>query len=374
MAVPKQPENSRKIIDVSHPDSTASDTSSKPVLITNRPIMKDPMVVDSSENKETDTKVSVKASGEAIIEPITAPILPLENSEDQTTESRQDPEVKEIPAETKVEGLNSNSKSSRDKLGPDETDDAKKDIDEAKTGVENSTDEKVKDDTKKRESKNADMSEEHESNRDTPDEKSAEVIDAEETEKQAKHDAEIDKLIESREYYLPINSVEKRRSKRFVLLGVLLSAVLLLAWADIALDAGLVNISSNIPHTHIFSSSSQSGAPTATSPCVSSTHSTTAVTPANNKLKEQASAIQTLLEAFFTTNNYYPKDLAPNVLINQPGVTGVTEAMLTPPNGAKFIYTTFPSGCTADSKNCLHYTLKVMTTKGKLINSLHSIN
>ena len=41
--------------------------------------------------------------------------------------------------------------------------------------------------------------------------------------------------------------------KRFVALGVLLSILLLLAWADIALDAGLVKVNSVKPVTHFFS-------------------------------------------------------------------------------------------------------------------------
>lgn len=70
----------------------------------------------------------------------------------------------------------------------------------------------------------------------------------------AKLDEQAEQLMESEKYFLPINSVEKRRSKRFVLLGVTISAVLLLAWVDIALDASIIQIEGVKPVTHFFSS------------------------------------------------------------------------------------------------------------------------
>ena len=76
---------------------------------------------------------------------------------------------------------------------------------------------------------------------------------AAEAEAAAKHDAEIQKLVDSKQFFLPINSVEKRRSKRVVLLGVVLSLLLALAWADVALDAGIIQINGVKPVTHFFS-------------------------------------------------------------------------------------------------------------------------
>jgi hypothetical protein len=63
----------------------------------------------------------------------------------------------------------------------------------------------------------------------------------------------LQKLLEEKTYYLPINSREKRKTKRFVLLGIVLSIILIAAWADIALDAGLIHIDNVKPVTHFFS-------------------------------------------------------------------------------------------------------------------------
>jgi hypothetical protein len=79
----------------------------------------------------------------------------------------------------------------------------------------------------------------------------AEVAEAEEA--IAKQDAALEKLVESKQYFLPINALEKRRTKRFVVLGVVLALVLAAAWADIALDAGLITIHGIKPVTHFFS-------------------------------------------------------------------------------------------------------------------------
>jgi archaellum component FlaD/FlaE len=86
-----------------------------------------------------------------------------------------------------------------------------------------------------------------------PTELTAKEIDAE-AEAQAKHDAAIQQLVDSKQYFLPINAVEKRRTKRVVVLGIVLSIILALAWVDVALDAGLIHIAGVKPVTHFFSS------------------------------------------------------------------------------------------------------------------------
>lgn len=68
-----------------------------------------------------------------------------------------------------------------------------------------------------------------------------------------KQNAAIQQLIDSRKYELPINSIEKRKAKHFVVLGVILAVLLVLAWGDIAADAGLIHISGIKPLTHFFS-------------------------------------------------------------------------------------------------------------------------
>ena len=62
----------------------------------------------------------------------------------------------------------------------------------------------------------------------------------------------IQKLVDSKEFFLPINSVEKRRTKRVVAAGVVLSIALALVWLNMSLDAGLLEIPGVQPVTHFF--------------------------------------------------------------------------------------------------------------------------
>lgn len=65
---------------------------------------------------------------------------------------------------------------------------------------------------------------------------------------------EIDTLVDKKSYFLPINSIEKRRSKRIFVFGIILILVLAAVWIDIALDARFITIDGLQPVTHLFSS------------------------------------------------------------------------------------------------------------------------
>jgi hypothetical protein len=63
---------------------------------------------------------------------------------------------------------------------------------------------------------------------------------------------ELDTLIVSGKYVVPIGAVSRRRSRMYIMvlcvIGLLLAALLF----DVILDAGIVKLSKNIPHTHFF--------------------------------------------------------------------------------------------------------------------------
>lgn len=65
--------------------------------------------------------------------------------------------------------------------------------------------------------------------------------------------ARLEKLVESEEYFLPIETVEQRRSRRVAIFGLLLIIILAAAWYNVALDAGLLPNTYNLPHTTFFS-------------------------------------------------------------------------------------------------------------------------
>lgn len=65
--------------------------------------------------------------------------------------------------------------------------------------------------------------------------------------------AEQEKIIDSKQYYLPINSVERhRRSLDRTIFILMLVLVLALVWLDIVMDAGILKIGGIQPLTHFF--------------------------------------------------------------------------------------------------------------------------
>lgn len=72
------------------------------------------------------------------------------------------------------------------------------------------------------------------------------------TELARKHAARLQKMIEEEEYFLPIKTMEERRSRKVAIIGLLLIIVLAAAWYDVALDAGLLPNTYDLPHTSFF--------------------------------------------------------------------------------------------------------------------------
>lgn len=221
MAEDKKPiKKSQPISDVEKPGKTAASPTSKSIIIKTTPLIKDPMVVEETDKKAEDdiSKNVVKAGGSSKIklQPLTTSDTP-ETKDEVTT-----PEKPNLPDEEPKK------------------DDPKSDepVQSDKPAVEDETD---SDKDQPTESKDKALN--------TPDEQ-----DAAEASRKAEHDANLQKIVDSKTYYLPINAVEKRKTKRFVLLGIALSIFLILVWINVALDAGLIQIDGVSPLTSFFSS------------------------------------------------------------------------------------------------------------------------
>lgn len=225
MAESKESKKSaKKIIDVQHPGKTPATATSKPVLVTNRPILQDPMMVEEDSKEE---KIPLTRSG-ATIQPLTAPEVP----DKKTKADKPDDSAREIdPPDTPI----------------------KPEVDTTKTIAE--IDAEVKKNEKSTEavtSKPAPVSPAEDAPEDSA-RRDGEAKAAKEQadEAAAKQDLELQALADSKKYFLPITTIEKRRSKRVVIGGVLLSLLLIVVWADVALDAGLV-ADNGLPHTSYF--------------------------------------------------------------------------------------------------------------------------
>ncbi|HXR49612.1 MAG TPA: hypothetical protein VN778_01120, partial [Verrucomicrobiae bacterium] len=77
---------SKRIMDVAHPGKSAPSSTSKPVIVTNRPIMKDPMMTEDSDvNTGNEVKI-VGTSAKIKIQPLTAPVVEAADPEQETIE------------------------------------------------------------------------------------------------------------------------------------------------------------------------------------------------------------------------------------------------------------------------------------------------
>lgn len=294
----KKPKQAKTVIDVSEPGKTPPSPNSKSIIVTNRPILKDPMVVEQEEADNSLSKVSRKAKERLL----TAPLL-------ETEEPDSPAETESKAAEKPATGKPAPAKKEKDtpkKQAPVDAETAKETPAEASTTAEPKTTGSVQPkklivpigDDKPKESAKADAQpapkDDQKTEEDKPQESAPQLAEAKtepkaepETEaapaeeaaepetpaaadtaaaqgkdkpvqedkdaKEAKRQAAIEQLAESKKYYLPINMVEKRRSKRVVVAGLVLSLLLIVAWGDVALDAGLIHINGVKPVTHFFS-------------------------------------------------------------------------------------------------------------------------
>jgi hypothetical protein len=236
------------IIDVNHPGTVAAEATGVPVIVTNRPVLKDPMVVDKDENgnpvdKDEEEAVALAKSKRIKIQPLTEE----DEKTDKKAEASKDTKktIAEIAAEADAKAGEKPAKS----------DDKKVEKTEVKT-------EKPEEEKKEEPSKPAeDKPEPVEEKPDVPelkpdgDDETAAKDDpqaAEAARKAAEKQVAIDKLAESGTYSLPINAVEKRRVRRFALIAVVLLLIMGLAWTDLALDAQLIQINGLNPPTDFF--------------------------------------------------------------------------------------------------------------------------
>lgn len=196
MADDKETTKDSKVFDVAKPGTSAPSSTSKPIIVTNHPILSDPMIVEDKPTGATDepaASTNVPPSVSRLkIEPLSKP----EDLKPTETEKTADDSVKEA-VETK-----------------DDSDDV----------VER---DKLKDPT-------ADEQD---------------IVDS----KAAERQANLNKIALAKTYYLPINQVVRRRSKHVAIAGMVLITILGVAWADVAIDAGLVTVPGIKAPTHFFS-------------------------------------------------------------------------------------------------------------------------
>ena len=270
MVEPNRRSNPKQVFDVAKPNKSRPSNTAKPVIVTNRPILQDPMVNSVPSNGEPTTAppLSIKLPAKIHIEPL--------SSSAELANAGEPMGVKNLDADAAL-SLDATSPISEhlDKARAEAAENAK--LAESSEPAENSEPETV---PEPEISPAADaVTSPEEPKVDAPTDMPAKTTTetafksgtaplsdgpkdgalvtekdlADEEDEDDEYAKNIQKLVTEKRYFLPINTQEKRRTKHFIILGVVLILLLAAVWADIALDAGLIHLDGVRPLTHLFS-------------------------------------------------------------------------------------------------------------------------
>lgn len=215
------PAKPQKIVDVLHPDEAMPSTTSRPVIVTNRPMVGGDPMISSQETPETPTSANSLLTAPPVnrqakdVAPLHAADAvktseaPAPKQKDEVSEEAEKPAEKiaepkpEPPANENVEAEHSKP---MDKTASIATVDDDQDIVETEAALQAKTAEQARQE-------------------------------------------ELEALILKGTYHLPINKVARRKME--LVLSSLLILLLLLALLDLLLDMGLLKLS-GVPHTNFF--------------------------------------------------------------------------------------------------------------------------
>jgi hypothetical protein len=205
--------NDKKTMDVSKPGKATPDASSRPVIVTHKPMIQDPMVkssdtpTDLPEKDDTPTSEKLTKTSNKVIQPLTT-------DEDNSKEAKSE-ESKPEDTQTKPdESVADEVKPDEDKVEETPTSDAAAEVDAV---VDQAITDKKKDE----------LSEEEKRKRE-----------------------ELQKLIKSKKYFVPIGQVTKRRKSRHTLL-MLIGLALLLVGIYALMDAEIIRVGFDVPFDFI---------------------------------------------------------------------------------------------------------------------------
>lgn len=226
-----KPTARKKTMDVSKPGKSVPDISSRPVIVTHRPMVEDPMVKPEAN---ADTEVA-KTPDEAEKAVVRGPKVILPMSEQPKTEDSES-----VPAETPVITPEESPKE------PDVTDQPAEETNTEETEKSDESDDTTESTESSEASEEAETSEANESNEEAVVGAIAGQVelngkkknDQLSEEEKAKIEAR-NKLIEDKTYFLPIGAVTKKRKNQRAVLFLFFMIVVIFS-AYLAADAELI--------------------------------------------------------------------------------------------------------------------------------------
>jgi hypothetical protein len=258
----KEIEKTARLFDVAKPGKSAPNTTSRPIIVGHAPMIKrDPMMredpdpVEKAPGQVEENAVVVK-SHEKKISPLSAPDEPATgNAKDVDTAQVDIPEtadaeaslnLNDAPASGEKEAPRSDEKTSNtdSENAPDSAPDTKNDVPaETPPPQETKTEETIAAPPEDPNNKAAVDS--------LVNEVSAKQADKKEKQDLEARTAEIEEIIEKKEYFVPIGQVSRRRSNQLVVITLMLILVFATVGLNLAVDAGVIDIGLN-PLTDIL--------------------------------------------------------------------------------------------------------------------------
>ncbi|GAC1500101.1 MAG: hypothetical protein NVS1B10_03440 [Candidatus Saccharimonadales bacterium] len=268
---------SKTVMDVSRPGKSAPSPTSKSVIVTNRPRLKDPMFVTTIDVKskpspspsptlatikldsQSDSSQSLKIEGlDKLAEASTEakvkdkPVVVEEPEKELVTKDETAPDIVPQSDKPTLDEPTDEPITEKVAVDPDKIAD-----DVAKTSqppvMPTTLPEKPSPPTEPSPVTSPVPVEQPNSPGNTDKPVGVENDEAGEDPALSARQAELDKMLESEQYFLPITSPEQKRSRHRIIIGSLLFVFLTLLWIDIALDAGIIKIGGVDGLTHFFS-------------------------------------------------------------------------------------------------------------------------
>jgi hypothetical protein len=222
----------QKFDDVKQPNKVTPSATARPIIVGNHAMLaKDPMMAPTGDTQPADSgePATPSAAGmthEKTIAPIS--IISVKSDEDK---GEKPEEPKEAEAGTKPDPEEKSAEPTR--TDPPEPTEAASDP----------------------ESKPESQEPESGTKPDEPRDPEAETTSEEAAvaEAKAKREQELEDIVTSGKYAVPIDAVQRRRSRIATTMLVVLAVLLAIVLVDAILDVGILHVSSSVPHTHFFS-------------------------------------------------------------------------------------------------------------------------
>ncbi len=230
-----------KIFDVAKPGVlTPATATARPVIITNRAVMQDPMMVAKPQSDLADKDPTARAqnmSPKMVIKPFSG------RAQDTDTDGVLEPGETAIihPAAEPSEDSKVTESSADTPATESDRQPAVAETGKTQEDLAAHSDAAATPSTADSTAASSDEPTEVDLNEDTA-----------KMEAEAKAQDELDTLVEQKKYFLPINAISLRRSKHVSIFGVLLIILLAVVWLDIAMDAGFITVPGLHALTHLF--------------------------------------------------------------------------------------------------------------------------